>query len=76
MISMDQQLIEESVRNIFKAIGEQPNRPGLQETPQRVAKMYEEIFSSLDKPEFEAYKIFDTDHTNDGELVTVTEIPF
>lgn len=73
---MDHELIEASVRNIFKAIGEDPDRPGIQETPKRVANMYEEIFSSLQQPKFEAYKLFETDDSINGELITVADIPF
>ncbi|KRN77032.1 GTP cyclohydrolase I FolE [Weissella minor] len=73
---MDQALIEESIRNIFKAIGEDANRPGIQETPTRVARMYEEIFSTLETPDFINYKLFDTDDSINGEMITVADIPF
>jgi GTP cyclohydrolase IA len=43
----DVALIEESVRNILIAIGENPDREGLLDTPKRVAKMYSEIFAGL-----------------------------
>ena len=39
--------IERAVREILEAIGEDPERDGLQRTPARVAAMYEEIFSGL-----------------------------
>ncbi|MEL7496895.1 MAG: GTP cyclohydrolase I FolE [Planctomycetota bacterium] len=39
--------LKEAVRMILTAIGEDPDRPGLQETPRRVAHMYEEMFSGL-----------------------------
>ena len=44
---VDKALIEESVRTILRAVGEDPNRPGLVDTPRRVAKMYVEMFSGL-----------------------------
>lgn len=44
---MDKKKIEQAVNLIIEAIGEDPSREGLLETPQRVAKMYEEIFSGL-----------------------------
>ena len=44
---MDKEKIEQAVSMIIEAIGEDPNREGLLETPQRVARMYEEIFSGL-----------------------------
>lgn len=43
----NQQIIEQSVKNILKAVGDDPDRSGLKETPARVAKMYAEVFSSL-----------------------------
>ena len=46
---MDQQKIEKAVRDLLIAIGENPHREGLLETPQRVAKMYQEVFSSFFK---------------------------
>ena len=44
---MDTQKIEEAVKMIIEAVGEDANREGLQETPARVARMYQEIFSGL-----------------------------
>lgn len=40
-------LIEESIRNIIIALGDDPNREGLIETPKRVAKMYAEVFDGM-----------------------------
>ena len=45
---MDKQRIENAVREILIAIGEDPEREGLIETPKRVANMYAEIFSGLE----------------------------
>jgi len=44
---MDIDAIKGAVRTILKAIGEDPDRPGLKETPRRVAHMYAEMFSGL-----------------------------
>lgn len=44
---MDKARIEHAVREILEAIGENPNREGLIETPKRVADMYEEVFSGI-----------------------------
>jgi GTP cyclohydrolase I len=45
---MDSKKIEKGVRLIIEGIGEDPDRPGLMSTPQRVAEMYGEIFSGID----------------------------
>ncbi len=47
---MDQEKIKKAVRDFLAAIGEDPEREGLRDTPLRVAKMCEEIFSSYIKP--------------------------
>ncbi|WP_283584379.1 GTP cyclohydrolase I FolE [Limosilactobacillus difficilis] len=73
---MDQQAIENAVTQLLKAIGEDPQRPGLKETPARVARMYAEVASSIGhRPEdFTNYKIF---HVADSpRMVTVQQIPF
>ena len=46
---VDKDKIKEGVRLIIEAIGEDVNREGLLETPDRIARMYEEIFSGLGK---------------------------
>ncbi len=45
----DQDKIKEGVRLILEGVGEDPNREGLLETPERVAKMYQEIFGGLEQ---------------------------
>jgi GTP cyclohydrolase IA len=74
MSNINRAQIEEAVRLILEAVGEDPNREGLLDTPKRVAKMYEEVFSGLTinpKEYFET--IFSEDHE---ELVLVKDIPF
>ena len=44
---VDLRAIEGAVRTILKAIGEDPDRPGLEDTPRRVARMYREMFAGL-----------------------------
>ena len=70
---MDLERIEKAVKEILLAVGEDPEREGLQETPARVARMYAEIFSGLSSDPTEHLKIF-----NEGghdELVLVRDIP-
>ncbi|WP_040208346.1 GTP cyclohydrolase I FolE [Neobacillus jeddahensis] len=74
MSEVNRAQIEEAVRLILEAIGEDPNREGLLDTPKRVAKMYEEVFSGLNEdPKQHFETIFSEDHE---ELVLVKDIPF
>lgn len=69
-------VIEKCVYNILLALGENPDRPGLVETPKRVRKAYQEIFSSIDKSNEriaeENSKSFDIES---NDLVTELHIP-
>lgn len=69
---MDIKRIENAVREILIAIGEDPDREGLVETPNRVARMYEEIFSGLAEDPKKHLKTFNTGH---DEMVVVRDIP-
>lgn len=74
MANVNRAQIEEAVRLILEAIGEDPNREGLLDTPKRVAKMYEEVFEGLNQDPKEYFEtIFGEDHE---ELVLVKDIPF
>lgn len=65
--------IEKAVREILLAIGENPDRDGLVGTPNRVARMYEEIFSGLrEDPGDHLSVLFEADH---DEMVMVKDIP-
>lgn len=70
---MDKQRIEAAVREILIAIGEDPDREGLTETPARVANMYEEIFSGLADNPAKHLKVFSEGHNKD--LIIVRDIP-
>ncbi len=66
--------IRTAVASIIKAIGEDPNREGLADTPSRVADMYTELFMGLDKdPKEELTVIYEEGHR---EMVIVKDIPF
>lgn len=71
---MDKERIENAVKEILIAVGEDPNREGLLETPKRVANMYEEIFAGLTEDPKQHIKLFD-EQSND-EMVIVKDIPF
>ncbi len=71
---MDKERIQAAVKELLLAVGEDPDREGLLETPQRVANMYEEIFSGLEDDPHKYLKIFhETQQHN--ELVVVRDIP-
>lgn len=72
---MDTIKIENAVRDILEAIGEDPNREGLLDTPKRIAKMYEEIFSGLHEDPKEHLQIFFQEE-NHEEMVIVKDISF
>ncbi|MBL7131435.1 MAG: GTP cyclohydrolase I FolE, partial [Candidatus Omnitrophica bacterium] len=70
---MDKRTIQDATRVILKAIGENPNRKDLRETPRRVAQMYEEIFSGVGKdPRKELEVILDQKH---DEIILLKSIP-
>lgn len=74
MSEINKEKIEQAVRQILEAIGEDPNREGLLDTPKRVAKMYAEVFAGLNEDPKEHFKtVFGEDHE---ELVLVKDIPF
>ncbi|WP_108671119.1 MULTISPECIES: GTP cyclohydrolase I FolE [Peribacillus] len=74
MTNINHAQIEEAIRMILEAVGEDPNREGLLDTPKRVARMYEEIFSGLrEDPSQHFQTIFGEDHE---ELVLVKDIAF
>ena len=71
---MDHKKIREGVRLLIEGMGDDPQRPGLVETPRRVAQLYEEIFSGIGKDPSELIKkVPDEEH---DEIVLVRDIPF
>jgi len=70
----DHARIERAVREILLAVGEDPDRDGLQETPARVARMYAELFSGLFQDPSEHLKRFFTEKYD--EVVLVRDISF
>ena len=69
---MDRPRIEAAVREILAAIGEDPSREGLLDTPARVARMYGEIFSGLrETPDHHLQVTFEAEH---DEMIMVRDI--
>ena len=71
---MDIQKIETAVELILEAIGENPNREGLKATPRRIASMYEEIFSGLNRKAADVLNVFF--EAESDAPVSVCGIPF
>ena len=70
---VDRKRITDAVRSILEAIGEDPDREGLRETPRRVADMYEEVFAGLHvDPADHLDVLFDAKH---DEMIMVRDIP-
>ena len=71
---IDKEKVVAAVRMLLEGIGEDPNREGLVETPERVARMCEEIFGGLhENPDEHLTKQF---HAPDSELVIEKDIVF
>lgn len=75
MNNVDKEKIKNAVRDILEAIGENPDREGLLETPARVARMYEEIYSGINQDPREHLKVIFQDEKHE-EMVLVKDIPF
>ena len=76
MRSIDTDKIEQAALMILEALGDDPNREGLKETPKRVAKMYKEVFEGMCYTNEEIAHKFDKcfEDTSTGDLVVVKDI--
>ncbi len=71
---VDRTRVERLVAELLDAIGDDPSRDGLRETPRRVADMYVELFEGLDEDPGEHLRVtFEAGH---DEMVMVRDIPF
>ena len=80
-MAVDRKKVEEHIRGILLAIGENPDREGLKETPARVARMYEEIFEGIGYTNDEIAEMFNKTFEEDllipegnREMVIVKDI--
>ena len=80
---IDTKAIEEHIRGILIALGDDPDREGLADTPKRVAKMYEEVFAGMNYTNHEIAEMFDKtfedgfdgfDGTASGQIVVMKDI--
>lgn len=73
-MTVDRARVEQLVRDLLVAVGEDPERDGLQQTPRRIAAMYQELFAGLDEdPGRHLTVTFAAEH---DEMVMVRDIPF
>ena len=71
---VDKQKVEIAVRMLLEAVGEDPEREGLIGTPDRVARMYEELFSGTDEAAAEALSV--TFNCSNNDIVLEKDIQF
>ncbi|SNS63431.1 GTP cyclohydrolase I [Micrococcales bacterium KH10] len=71
-MSVDQERVAAAIRELLFAVGEDPDRDGLRDTPQRVARSYSEVFSGLNQTPDEVLEtVFDIAH---DEMIVVKDI--
>ena len=71
---VDHARVQRVIRELLEAIGEDPSREGLLETPRRVADMYVELFDGIESDPGEHLRVtFEVGH---DEMVMVRDIPF
>ena len=71
---IDQDKIKKAVHEILVAIGEDPSREGVRETPRRIAEMYDEVFRGMKEDPREVLSVgFEEGH---NEMVILKDIPF
>ena len=77
MKKIDSDKIQKAIRMILEALGDDPEREGLKDTPKRVAKMYKEVFEGMCYTNEEIAHMFDKcfEDTTTGDLVVIDNIP-
>ena len=71
---MDRKKIEKGIKLVLEGIGEDIKRPGIKDTPKRIAILYEEIFAGLETPDDEILKPIEGEKHD--EMVLLKDIPF
>ena len=77
-MAIDKDKIREHIRGILEALGDDPDREGLKDTPERVANMYEEVFAGMNYTNDEIADMFDKSFeqpdADSGDMVLVKDI--
>ena len=58
-MAIDREAVKMHIRGLLEALGDDPDREGLRETPDRVARMYEEVFEGMNYTNHEIAQMFD-----------------
>ena len=81
-MAIDKDAIREHIRGILIALGDDPDREGLKETPERVARMYEEVYEGMNYTNHEIAEMFNKSFEDDldigsdkKDIVLVKDIP-
>ena len=81
-MAIDKAAIREHIRGILAALGDDPDREGLKDTPDRVARMYEEVFEGMNYTNHEIAMMFNKSFKDDlslggdrHDIVLVKDIP-
>ena len=69
-MAIDTQAIKEHIRGILIALGDDPDREGLKDTPDRVARMYQEVFEGMQYTNREIAEMFDKTFEEEMDFVT------
>jgi GTP cyclohydrolase I len=78
-MAIDKEAIKFHIKGILKALGDDPEREGLKDTPERVARMYEEVFEGMNYTNKEIAEMFDKTFSDDcrstySDMVVVKDI--
>lgn len=76
-MAIDQEAIKEHIKGILIALGDDPEREGLQETPERVARMYAEVFAGMNYTNHEIAEMFNKTFAigdDENDMVVVRDI--
>jgi len=72
-MAIDTKAIEKHIRRILEALGDNPDREGLRDTPTRVAKMYEEVFKGMEYSNDEIAEMFDKTFEEDLDVLETSK---
>jgi len=72
-MAIDTKAIEKHIRGILTALGDNPDREGLKDTPKRVAKMYEEVFKGMEYSNDQIAEMFDKTFEEDIDVLETSK---